>query len=145
MENIFGYDPCGLSRDLIYIAGIDEMCSEERKRGNGVRIPCCPASVMETKAFREPLIIDIVAKASEIVEGKAEGENSRRSSSSYFEDNFLLTTQHYAIAAACSRYELLEIPFYKATVRKEWEGRQVGGPKPEDRPFLKKPRKKEWL
>ena len=55
-------------------------------------------------------MIDFVAKASEIVEGKAEGENSRRCSNSYIEDNFLLTTQHYAIAAACSRYELLEIP-----------------------------------
>ncbi len=64
--------------------------------------------------IREPLIINIVAKASESVEGKAEGENSRRCSNSYIEDDFLLTTLYAAIAAACSRYELLEIPIRQA-------------------------------
>lgn len=61
------------------------LCQEGRDRGNGVRFPCCLATVMETKA------------------------------------------------------EFLIMPLFA----REREGRQVGGPKPGDRPSLLKPRMKE--
>ncbi|MCD4825200.1 MAG: hypothetical protein K8S55_11375 [Phycisphaerae bacterium] len=58
---------------------------------------------------REPLKIAFVARTSEIFAGKAEGQNRRRRSHSYVEDDFDQTTQLAGIAAVRSRNEFLEV------------------------------------